>query len=680
MKKYFTLFLSCLVLSIQHCLAQAGMWTWISGSATLGSAGVYGTQGVPSVNNHPPGAYECVEWKDKQGNFWLYGGTYPRNSDLWKYDPVTNEWTWVKGSGLSNQSPVYGTLGVPDPANTPGERGFGSISMTDTSGNLWLFGGFPRRNDLWKYTIGTNEWTWISGSTAPFAAGVHGTQGIPSTSNVPGARSEVASGWADAQNNLWIFGGDGYDGSGSSGVLNDLMRFNIATNEWTWMKGSTVNGAAPAYGIKGVPAPANDPGARWSYTKWKDLQGKFWLTGGDAFGMKNDTWRYDDSVNEWTWMSGPAAMNHPGVYTATCIFDTVNIPAGRLEHRSSVTDECGRFWMFGGVLTHPGNALSDLWVFDPVQLKWNWQNGSNVPNQSGSYGTLGVPAPANHPPSRAGAVAWWGNDSRFYMYGGMHDNTVNSLGDLWVFTPDSACIAACVIIPVAAFSAPNSICPGTCTDFVNLSVNAISYQWSFPGAVPSSSTAANPQNICYPNPGSYDVVLIASSASGADTLLLANYMTVYPTPSPQGITQNGDTLFAIPGAASYQWYFNTVAIAGATDYFYVAQTGGDYNVVATDANGCEVEAVIFNVVAGTYSIADGALVTVFPTPGSEKLFIASSENIIQLKIIDFIGKELFSIAVNDDNARIDISSLAYGIYFLHIRTGQGVVLKRLIKE
>lgn len=37
---------------------------------------------------------------------------------------------------------------------------------------------------------------------------------------------------------------------------------------------------------------------------------------------------------------------------------------------------------------------------------------------------------------------------------------------------------------------------------------------------------------------------------------------------------------------------------GATDYFYVASEGGNYNVVATDAsNGCEVEAVIFDVVA-----------------------------------------------------------------------------------
>ena len=37
-------------------------------------------------------------------------------------------------------------------------------------------------------------------------------------------------------------------------------------------------------------------------------------------------------------------------------------------------------------------------------------------------------------------------------------------------------------LPVALFSAPNHICPGTCTSFNNLSLNATSYLWSFPGA------------------------------------------------------------------------------------------------------------------------------------------------------------------------------------------------------
>ncbi|MBL0052493.1 MAG: hypothetical protein IPP29_13785 [Bacteroidetes bacterium] len=40
-----------------------------SGSSNANAAGVYGAQGVLSVNNHPPAVYEPCEWKDKQGNF-----------------------------------------------------------------------------------------------------------------------------------------------------------------------------------------------------------------------------------------------------------------------------------------------------------------------------------------------------------------------------------------------------------------------------------------------------------------------------------------------------------------------------------------------------------------------------------------------------------------------------------
>jgi hypothetical protein len=33
------------------------MWTWVSGNSTTDVPGVYGTHGVPSVNNFPGGRY-----------------------------------------------------------------------------------------------------------------------------------------------------------------------------------------------------------------------------------------------------------------------------------------------------------------------------------------------------------------------------------------------------------------------------------------------------------------------------------------------------------------------------------------------------------------------------------------------------------------------------------------------
>src|SRR5437763_1827995 len=104
-KNFFQLFLFFFVFSSAY--GQAGTWTWISGDSIGNSLGAFGVQGIPSVNNHPPGMYEACERKDNNGNFWIYGGGYPQYADLWKYNPVTNEWTWIKGNGSTNQSTIF---------------------------------------------------------------------------------------------------------------------------------------------------------------------------------------------------------------------------------------------------------------------------------------------------------------------------------------------------------------------------------------------------------------------------------------------------------------------------------------------------------------------------------------------------------------------------------------------
>ena len=61
-----------------------------------------------------------------------------------------------------------------------------------------------------------NSWTWISGSNSDNQNGIYGTKGIASSSNIPGARLGSIS-WIDSNNNLWLFGGEGYDINGNFG-------------------------------------------------------------------------------------------------------------------------------------------------------------------------------------------------------------------------------------------------------------------------------------------------------------------------------------------------------------------------------------------------------------------------------------------------------------------------------
>ena len=174
-------------------------------------------------------------------------------------------------------------------------------------------------------------------------------------------------------------------------------------------------------------------------------------------------------------------------------------------------------------------------------------------------------------------------------------------------------------------------------------------------------------------------------------MLLSNYITVYPFPAAQGITQNGDTLTAIQGANSYQWYHDGVLIPGATSYFYVAQSGGDFNVVCTDPNGCEVEAVIFDVLAGIETLNSESPLLLSPIPVHNQLIIHCSLKSDLLKSSDIdiaISNMLGEIILTKNNLhpetgsamKIDLSSLPAGVYQVALNYSDQSLHNKFIKD
>ena len=290
----------------------------------------------------------------------------------------------------------------------------------------------------------------------------------------------------------------------------------------------------------------------------------------------------------------------------------------------------------------------------------------------------------------------------YIIIGNFYDDAATTLvnynpGGHWdrcYYYCDDVEVEEITLAPVALFNAPHQICPGTCTDFTNLSQNGTSFIWTFAGATPSTSTDVNPTTICYNTPGNYSVSLIATNATGSDTLTLNNFITVYPYPAAQGILQSGDTLFANTGAVSYQWYYGGNTIPGATDYFYVATGSGDYNVVATDANGCEVEAVIFDVIAGlTPALSFGEGVVVFPNPVGNKLVIQipiaigieiKKGTTMVIRIYNMIGELVLAASprsfVEGQRDEVDVSAFPSGIYWLEVKINAKSYRTKFIKQ
>jgi N-acetylneuraminic acid mutarotase len=438
--------------------------------------GVYGTLGAPSASGVPGARAQAAAWTDPSANFWLFGGYATETdvgegdrNDLWKFTPATNEWTWVGGSNTFEQPGTYGTLRVPAPGNVPGARDQ-AASWTDAAGNFWLFGGTGLDsdgtagvlNDLWKYSPTAAMWTWMGGpntfckTPATFGCpGVYGTQGIPAPDNAPGARFEPTS-WTDSCGNLWLFGGEGSDSLGNGGLLNDLWRYDPATNMWTWMSGANIVGQNGTYGTLGTPDPGNVPGARTGPVTWVDSSGNLWLFGGEGEDWDgilcgngapcdlNDLWKYNPATNIWTWMSGSNVTQAPGVYGTEGTPASGNVPGARWI-ALSWTDAQGNFWLFGGdgfdSRTNPEvfGDLNDLWRYDPSTNLWTWMSGANITDQPATYGTLGTATPGNVPPSREWAVGWIDKSGNLWLFGGVNlSGGLSSsamFNDLWMYQP-----------------------------------------------------------------------------------------------------------------------------------------------------------------------------------------------------------------------------------------------------
>src|ERR1035437_3079574 len=436
--------------------SQQGEWTWMNGS-NVNDAPVWGTQGAFDPANTPIGLYEACQWTDLNGKFWLYGGldsgTFNQYSDLWEFDPAINQWAWIKGPGVVQEFPVYGVQCVPSPANTPGARAFGVATWVDNDNNLWLFGGLNNQwagvfGDLWKYDIASNEWTWMKGPQGfNYSNGVYGAQGIPDTANFPPARSETNATWTDSLNNLWLFGGDSY-----WGAHNDLWRYNIATNTWTWIKGPNTVSDAGHWGTLGIPDTANNPSSRLVYAKWKDHEGNFWLFGGanngsNTLGTYEDLWRYNPATNVWTWMSGLNSLSFPGYANGYCTPSTQNKPPGRFENRACFQTYCNsdHFQFFGGGYDiNASGKYNDLWDYDVSTNKWTFINGSMTLNQPSVYGIRTVSSPANQPGSKMGSIGWVDPVTQnFWLFGGIVHWPGNHVNEMWRFVPDTACSLFC---------------------------------------------------------------------------------------------------------------------------------------------------------------------------------------------------------------------------------------------
>ena len=159
--------------------------------------------------------------------------------------------------------------------------------------------------------------------------------------------------------------------------------------------------------------------------------------------------------------------------------------------------------------------------------------------------------------------------------------------------------------PVADFTADTTtVMAGGSVTFTDLSSNnPTSWDWTFEGGTPSSSTSQNP-TVTYNTPGTYNVTLTASNSVGSDTETKTDYITVTsPQPPVADFTASSTNISAgdsvtftdtsINNPTSWSWSFEGGTPATSTDQnpTVTYNTAGTYDVTltATNAYGSDSE-------------------------------------------------------------------------------------------
>lgn len=612
--------------------------TWMKGDNTINQSGVYGTKGIADPTNKPGARDYSATWTDANNTLWMFGGYgYDETqqgylNDLWKFDPINNQWTWAGGDKTINNYGVYGTKGVANSTNKPGSV-YACISWTDKNGNLWLYGGFGYTandigflNDLWKYETATGQWTWVHGNNAIGMPAVYGTKGVAAASNRPGSRYGSKT-WTDNSGNLWMFGGYGMDET-NAGILNDLWKYNIETNTWTWVNGNKTIDQPGKYGSQGIGATSTQPGARYLSNSWMDSQGNFWLFGGYGYdatspGILNDLWKYEPATNIWTWMKGSNTAEHTAVYGTQGIADVTNQPGSRYVSVSWV-DEHGDLLLFGGFgydETRSG-YLNDLWKFDIQSSTWTWMKGDTLVDQVGVYGTQGVPAYTNKTGSRNSCISWADNTGNLWMFGGYGYDQAQAgvLNDLWKITELQ-------ILPVRLIEFNGSLN----NDVANL-------QWK------------------------------TTQEEGAITYNVQRSFTGNEFTAIGTVTGNG-------AATSNEYAFSDNLAGTSSSQVY-------YRLEMLHANG----EISYSKLIRLERKNTGASISIFPNPASNSLTVSfhlPATELVSIRITDSKGALMKSISrqlsQGSSGFSVDISSWAKGIYFFTTMVKGEMVRLRFIK-
>lgn len=173
------------------------------------------------------------------------------------------------------------------------------------------------------------------------------------------------------------------------------------------------------------------------------------------------------------------------------------------------------------------------------------------------------------------------------------------------------------LLTAAFTSGPTTICNGSTVQFTDQSVgDPTSWNWTFEGGTPSTSTQQNPV-VTYSTPGVYDVTLVVTKLTTNSTLVHEDMITVEAPISAAPVQAAGATEVCGFSINPY----TTSAVAGATGYSWTAlpSSAGSFS-----GNGISANLSVSNLWSGAFTVQVAASNSCGAGPYSPGLGVVSS--------------------------------------------------------
>ena len=367
----------------------SGQWTWEGGLNTANGSGVYGTQGAAAASNVPGARYDSSSWTDSSGNFWMFGGygydatgvlgALERSVAIQSEHRAVDLGQWRQRGSMPAGSTAR--RAPPRPAIVPGAR-YSASSWIDSSGNLWLFGGYgydsagavgqPERSVAIQpehRAVDLGQWrqrrTMPAGSTARRAPPRPATCRARAMRPAPGSTPPATCGCSAGRLRLH---------RRCRQPERSVAIHARAADSGPGSVAATATMPVGVYGTQGTAAASNVPGARQAAIPGSTPPATCGCSAATAttppavVGYLNDLWQYSPSSGEWTWVSGGSADNASGVY-GTAGHRRGQRPCRERARRpvpgSTRPATCG--CSAGSATTPAGGVgyLNDLWQYSP---------------------------------------------------------------------------------------------------------------------------------------------------------------------------------------------------------------------------------------------------------------------------------------------------------------------------